>query len=365
MHWSFPIATVAGSEIRIHLTFLLLLVWIGVAHFQQGGGAAATEGVLFIIAVFACVVLHELGHALAARRYGIRTPRITLLPIGGVAQLERMPEKPSEEIVVAIAGPLVNVAIAAVLVFILGANLDMATLSEIENPATGFLARLAVVNVALVLFNLIPAFPMDGGRVLRALLAMRFTRVQATEIAARVGQIASFFFGFLGLLSGNVLLIFIAIFVYIAATAESQATAMQDVARHISVRDSMITRYEALSPVSTLDDAANALLRTTQHEFPVVDGGGHLRGVLTRQALITALQSGDRAKPVIEAMNRNVPVVLEHQMLDAALKLLQTDGTPAVGVVGPEGKLTGYITSENIGELMLVRKTPLPDPRRP
>jgi Zn-dependent protease/CBS domain-containing protein len=363
MQWSFPIANVAGSEIRIHLTFFLLLLWIGIAHFQQGGGAAATEGVLFIIAVFACVVLHELGHAIAARRYGIRTPRITLLPIGGVAQLERMPEKPSEEIVVAIAGPLVNVIIAAFLILFLGASVDMTTLSEIENPAAGFLARLAVVNVALVLFNLIPAFPMDGGRVLRALLAMRFSRVHATEIAARVGQALSFMFGFLGLLTGNVLLIFVAIFVYMAATAESQATGLQDVARKVPVRDAMITQYEALGPGATLDDAANALLATTQHEFPVVDGSGRLRGVLTRHALVAALQAGDRSIPVIEVMTTDIPTVHERQMLDAAFKALQAGGAPAVGVIDSGDRLIGYVTSENIGELMLVRETgPAPNP---
>lgn len=359
MQWSFPIAKVAGSEIRIHLTFFLLLLWIGIAHFQSGGGAAATEGILFILAVFACVVLHELGHALAARRYGIRTPRITLLPIGGVAELERMPEKPTEEIVVAIAGPLVNVAIAAALILFLGAWPDMAAISEIENPSFGFFARLAVVNVVLVAFNLIPAFPMDGGRVLRALLATRFTRVRATRIAARVGQITAFLFGFLGLLSGNVLLIFVAIFVYVAATSEAQATTLQDVARHVPVRDAMITRYDALGPRSTLDDAAAALLRTTQHEFPVVDGGGNLRGVLTRADMVAALQSHPRETAILEVMTRDIPLVSEGQMLDAAFTHLQTAGVPAVGVVDREGRLTGYVTIENIGELMMVRR-PVP-----
>ncbi|WP_421856128.1 site-2 protease family protein [Oricola sp.] len=354
MQWSFPIARIAGSEIRIHLTFFLLLLWIGIAQFQQGGGAAATEGVLFIIAVFACVVLHELGHAVAARRYGIRTPTITLLPIGGVAQLERMPEKPAEEIVVALAGPLVNVVIAAVLILFLGATVDVATLAEIEDPAAGFLARVAVVNVVLVVFNMIPAFPMDGGRVLRALLATRFSRVRATEIAATIGQITSFLFGFLGLMSGNVLLIFVAIFVYMAATAESQATGLQDVTRRVPVRDAMITHFDALGPTSTLDDAAEALLRTTQHEFPVVDGGGHLRGVLTRSALVSALQEGSRSAPVLDAMTKDIPLVRDTQMLDAAFTRLQS-GAPAVGVADREGRFLGYVTVENISELMMVR----------
>lgn len=354
MQWSFPIARVAGSEIRIHLTFFLLLLWIGVASFQQGGQAVAVEGVLFIVAVFACVVLHELGHAVAARRYGIRTPTITLLPIGGVAQLEQMPENPAEEIVVAIAGPLVNVVIAAILVLLLGGLPDAATISAIENPAGGFVARLAMVNIALVLFNLIPAFPMDGGRVLRALLAMRYPRVRATRIAATTGQILAFAFGFLGLLSGNVLLIFVAIFVYVAAASESQATTLQAIAAKVSVRDGMITHYDTLGPASTLSDAAEALLRTTQHEFPVVDGGGNLRGMLTRKSLVEGLQTVGRHAAVLDVMTKDIPVVQETAMLDAAFRALQATNAPAVGVTDREGRLAGYVTAENIGELMLV-----------
>ena len=165
MQWSYPILRAGGTEIRIHLTFLLLLAWIGIAYFQQGGTSAAIEGVVFIGAVFACVVLHELGHAAAASRYGIRTPKITLLPIGGVAELERLPEKPSEEIVVALAGPLVNVVIASFLVVALGTTVGIKALTSMDNPHVAFVARLAAVNIWLVLFNLIPAFPMDGGRV--------------------------------------------------------------------------------------------------------------------------------------------------------------------------------------------------------
>lgn len=355
MQWSVPIGTVAGSEIRIHLTFLLLLLWIGIVHYQQGGPAAATEGVLYVIAVFACVVLHEFGHAIAARRYGISTPRITLLPIGGVAELERMPEKPSEEIVVALAGPLVNVVIAAVLMLLVGATVDGQALSSMEDPRVGFAARLAAVNIWLVLFNLIPAFPMDGGRVLRALLAMRYPRVRATEIAGAIGQVAAFGFGFLGLLSGNVLLIFVAIFVYFAATAETQAIGLQDAARSVKIRDAMITHFETLDPSATLFDAANALLRTTQHEFPVVDGAGQLRGFLTRSALVTGLKERGNDAPAIELVAKDIPVVRESERLHAALELMQKGSVPAVGVVDPQRKLVGYVTIENIGELMMLR----------
>ncbi len=355
MQWSLPLGRVAGSEIRIHLTFLLLLLWIGIVYYQSGGAAAATEGVLFVIAVFACVVLHELGHAIAARRYGIKTPRITLLPIGGVAELERMPEKPSEEIVVALAGPAVNVVIAGILMLAVGASVDQEALTSMEDPRLGFAARLAAINIWLVVFNLIPAFPMDGGRVLRALLAMRFGRVRATEIAGSIGQVAAFGFGFLGLLSGNVLLIFIAIFVYLAATAETQAIGLQDAARSLKIRDAMITHFETLGPASRLGDAANVLLGTTQHEFPIVDGSGRLRGFLTQASLVSGLKEKGSDTPAVELMTRDIPEIGENERLSAALELLQKGQTPAVGVIGPDRKLVGYVTIENIGELMMLR----------
>ncbi|MVA96587.1 CBS domain-containing protein [Nitratireductor sp. CAU 1489] len=355
MQWSFPIGRLAGSEIRIHLTFFLLLLWIGIAHFQLGGAAAAVEGIAFVVAIFACVVLHELGHAVAAGRYGIATPRITLLPIGGVAELERMPEKPSEEIVVALAGPLVNVVIAAVLFLVLGARVDAGTLAAMEDPAGGFVARLAAVNIVLVLFNLIPAFPMDGGRVLRALLATRYPRVRATQIAGTVGQFAAFAFGFLGLVGGNPLLIFVAIFVYLAATAETRVVGLQDAARSVAIRDAMITSYEALAPTSTLSHAAELLLRTTQHEFPVLDGSGRLRGVLTRAGLVEGMRDTGADAPVIEAMVRDIPSLRGDGRLDAALEALQKSGAPAVAIIDDDDRFLGYVTMENIGELMMLR----------
>jgi stage IV sporulation protein FB len=354
MSWSFPIARLFGSEIRIHVTFLLLLVWIGVSHYQQGGGQAAVEGVAFILALFACVVAHEFGHALAARRYGIRTPDITLLPIGGVARLERMPEKPGQEIVVALAGPAVNVVIAVALIAFMRGRFDMEALQRLDNPALDFMVRLASVNVFLVLFNLIPAFPMDGGRVLRALLATRLPRARATNIAARVGQALAFAFLFIGLM-GNPLLIFIAIFVYLAATAEAQAVDLQDLSRSLGARDAMITRFETLGPQATIADAARLLLTTTQTEFPVVDGSGQLRGALTRNVMIQALSKAGPQTPVTEAMTREIPTVQTGARLESALRLLQERRAPVVGVVDSGGRLVGFITPENIGELMMVQ----------
>jgi stage IV sporulation protein FB len=265
-----------------------------------------------------------------------------------------MPEKPLQEIAVALAGPAVNVVIAAVLILVLGASVDADALQALENPTVSFVARLASVNVFLVVFNLIPAFPMDGGRVLRAVLAMRYSRVHATQIAARIGQGLAFVFGFLGLM-GNPILIFIAIFVYLAATAEAQQTGLQDVARNIGVRDAMITHYETLGPQATIGDAADALLHTTQHEFPVIDGGGHLRGILTRNAMIKALSETGPATPVLDAMAKNIPVIGLNSRLDKALQAMQAANAPAIGVVDAERRLVGYVSPENIGELMMIR----------
>src|SRR5881409_673379 len=214
MRWSIKIARIAGIDVRIHITFLLFLAWIGFTYYQVGGSAAAIDGVLFILALFGCVLLHEFGHALAARGFGIRTPDITLLPIGGVARLERMPDKPWQELVVAIAGPLVNAVIAAVLIFALGQHLEWEHLERFNQPGIAMLAKLASENIALVLLNLIPAFPMDGGRVLRALLALALPYSRATQIAAWVGQTLAFGLGIVGLFT-NPMLILIAFFIFL------------------------------------------------------------------------------------------------------------------------------------------------------
>ncbi|CAN5332976.1 site-2 protease family protein [soil metagenome] len=354
MPWSITVGRIAGSEIRIHLTFLILLAWIGFAEYLQGGTAAAIDGVLFIIAVFACVTLHELGHALTARRYGITTPDITLLPIGGIARLSRIPEKPSEEIVIALAGPAVNLVIAAILIVILGARFNPAALVSIEEAEPGFLVRLASVNIFLCLFNLIPAFPMDGGRVLRALLAFRLGRRRATEIAARIGQGLAFAFGFVGLMSGNAILVFIAIFIYLAATSEAGDVGMREVARRVPVDRAMVRVFESLGTQATVDDAADALIRTTQREFPVVDGGGRLRGFLSRNAMIAALKASGPATPVIDVMTRDVPVVKSGQSLELAVRLMQEKQASEIAVLDADEHLVGYVSRENLAEFMMI-----------
>ena len=354
MAWSITILRVAGSEIRIHLTFLLLLAWIGLVQYFSGGAAAALDSVLFIVAVFACVVLHEMGHALAARRYGITTPDITLLPIGGLARLSRLPDKPSEEIVIALAGPAVNLGIVLVLL-ILGADISSETLTTIQDPAPGFIDRLAAINIFLAVFNLIPAFPMDGGRVLRAALSIPLGRQRATAIAAGIGQSLAFVFGFLGLMSGNAILVFIAIFVYLAAGAEAGQVSLMELANRLPVDRAMVQRFESLLTDATMQSAAEALLRTTQREFPIVDGGGRLRGLLTRDAMIRAMRETGPETPVLSVM-REVPTVKSGEKLSAAIRLMQGAQTSVVGVVDADGRLVGYVCNENLGEIIMLNE---------
>jgi Zn-dependent protease/CBS domain-containing protein len=360
MSWAIPLGRVLGTEIRLHLTFLLLLAWIGLAHGLRGGMAEAIQGVAFITLIFACVLLHEFGHVLAARRYGIATPDITLLPIGGVARLDRIPEKPAEELVVALAGPAVNVAIATLLLP-LGGVPDVAAMAGLEDPSQSLLARLFWVNVTLVVFNLIPAFPMDGGRVLRALLGMRLGNRRATHIAASIGQALAFGIGLLGLLAGAPLLVFVALFVWLGAGAESQAVQMRELSRGMMAADAMVTRFETLHSTARIADAVELLLRTTQTEFPVLDGSGRLRGILTRSDMIRALQDTGPEGAVLDAMRRDVAMVPHRAPLEDALRTMQDTAGP-VGVTDGAGRLVGLLTHENLGEMLMVETAKL---RRP
>ena len=354
MLWSIPVGRIAGTVVRIHVTFLLFLIWIGAAHWQLGGREAALQGVLFMVILFACVLAHEFGHILTARRFGIRTPEVTLWPIGGVASLERIRDNPREELLVALAGPAVNVVIAAFLVLVLGANLSGAAVTDVEKPGVDLMARVAVANIILVVFNMIPAFPMDGGRVLRAILAMRMNHVEATRVAARIGQASAFLFALLGLFT-NPMLIVIGLFVYLAATAESQQVAFKDATRGLPLRSAMMSAVETLSPTATLDDAVDLMLRTSQKEFPVVDGAGHPRGLLTRDGLILALREGGPATPVIEAMTRDLPTALDTQPFEAAVARLDKAKAPALLILNEAQQFVGLLTPENIGEMMMVR----------
>jgi len=355
MGWSFNIGSVAGTAIRIHVTFLLFLAWIFGVSYVSGGPQAAWSGLLFMVLLFLCVLLHEFGHIFTARYFGVMTPDVILLPIGGVARLERIPEKPSEEFLIAIAGPAVNVAIAAVLVLFAGASLDPSHFGAIENDKLGLTERLAIVNMFLALFNLIPAFPMDGGRVLRALLATRFGYVRATEIAATVGQAVAFLLGFIGLF-GNPLLIFIAGFVYLAASAEAHLVAIRAMSQGVPVTAAMMTDFATLTPDEHVDNAVERLLRTSQSEFPVVDGLGRPLGLLARNDVIRALKERGPDARVGDVMTGQMPTLGHRHCLDEAFRLLQEKSAPAVGIVDVAQRLIGLVTSATVGEMLMVHR---------
>ena len=342
MSWSIPIIRLGGIQLRMHVTFLLLIVWVALV---------SASAAVFVLLLFLCVVLHEFGHAFAAKAYGINTPDITLLPIGGVARLERMPEEPKQELVIAIAGPLVNVIIALCLFLVIGGR-------EVFNPATvqrgDMIAQLLSINVVLVLFNLLPAFPMDGGRVLRALLATRLSYARATQIAANVGQGFAFVFGFIGLF-WNPFLLFIALFVYIGASQEAALAQMRDVSRRFPVSTAMVREFRSLPETATLEEAVDALLATSQHDFPVLDDAGNVAGILTRHDLIAALRKNDATIRVADVMRRDIPTVTTGTRFEEAFRIMQECNCPAVPVLDGMKRLVGLLTPENVSELMMVQ----------
>src|SRR5260370_11424740 len=291
MSWSWRIGRIAGIDVYMHFTFLLLLGWLVAVHYLAHGDLAeALGGLVFILTLFGIVVLHELGHALAARRYGIRTRDITLLPIGGVAGLERMPDDPKQELVVAFAGPAVNVVLAAGLYLGLALGRGLAPVGDVIQVGGSFVDQLFWVNVSLAVFNLLPAFPMDGGRVLRALLAMRMDYVRATQVAAYVGQAMALAFGLLGLFT-NPFLVFIALFVWIGAAQEASMVQMRTGLSGIPVSRAVLTDFHSVAPDDAAKRVLDLILAGSQQDFPVVDGGqgGRVAGVLLRSDVLKAL----------------------------------------------------------------------------
>lgn len=346
------IGSVARVGIYLHWTFILLIIGIFVFYLFQGNDlASALVGVGLILAVFACVVLHELGHSLTAARFGVPTRHITLYPIGGVAQLRRIPEEPMKEFWIAIAGPAVNVAIAAVL-FVFIAATGGSFVYGFTDPGSNFLSVLMWLNVLLAGFNLLPAFPMDGGRVLRALLATRIDYVRATEIAASVGQGMAILFGLFGIVIFNPILLFIALFVYIGAQQEARMAMMRTLTQGISVREAMMTRFRALTPDDTLGMAVDELLKGAEQDFPVVQNG-QVVGVLTRKDILKALSERGRESRVGDAISDQCFTIREDDMLDEAFVKMQEANCTTVPVVRGNS-VVGLLTLENVGELMMV-----------
>lgn len=355
MRWSWKLGEYAGIAVYIHATFLLLIGWIALLHWTLlGTWQAVVNGVVFILLLFGCVLLHEFGHALTARRYGIRTRDITLLPIGGVARLERMPEKPVQELWVALAGPAVNVVLFIALYLILQAKTALMAFLQVD---TGMVRgtlweRLMVVNLFLAGFNLLPAFPMDGGRVVRALLAMRMDYVQATNIAAGLGQGMAFLFGLLGLLY-NPFLLFIALFVWIGAAQEASMVQIKSALGGIPVQRAMLTDFRTVSPHDSLERVVELILSGWQQDFPVVESG-QVIGVLTRNDLLNALAQQGVDRLVRDVMQRDFEVADATEMLESVLPRLQACACHSMPVTRG-GELVGLLTMDNVGELVLIQ----------
>jgi Zn-dependent protease len=353
MKWQWKLGTFAGIDVFIHATFLLIVGWFGLSYWLQSGTiAAVVEGIAFILLLFLFVTLHEYGHALTARRYGVRTRDITLYPIGGVARLERMPEKPIQELWVALAGPAVNVVIAiGLFIFLLLTN-TFVPLNQLTLTTGSFVERLMLVNIWLVAFNLIPAFPMDGGRVLRAILAMNMEYVRATQIAANIGQGMAFLFGFIGLFS-NPFLLFIAFFVWMGASQEASMVQMKNALGGIPVTRAMLTEYQTLSPRDPLSRVGDLILAGSQHDFPVVDDGRVL-GIVTRDDFLSALTRQGGAVAVSSVMRSGLPEVDSYEMVESALMRIHESGVPVLPVTHA-GQLVGLINAENITEFLMIR----------
>jgi Zn-dependent protease len=354
MKWSLRLGTFAGIGVYVHATFVLLIAFFGISFWTADRSVlAVVSGIAFILAIFACVVLHEFGHALTARRYGIRTRDITLLPIGGVARLERMPDQPMQEFWVAVAGPAVNVVIAAVLFLVLSVSEALVPIRTLTMTGGPFLERVMVVNLSLVAFNIIPAFPMDGGRVLRSLLALRIPYTRATQIAASIGQGFALLFGFFGLASGNYILLFIAFFVWIGAAQESSMVQMRAALGGIPVSQAMLTEIRTLGSHDDLGRAVDLILAQSQPDFPVVDGGTVV-GILTRTDLLGALARDGRDARVGDVMQREFVAFDPADMLEGAFQRLQACRCRTAPVVR-DGRLVGLVTMDNLGEFLAIQ----------
>lgn len=347
------IGSIAGIELRLHITFPILLIWIALSYYSiRGSWRDVVGGIAFTLALFTVIVLHELGHALAARRYGINTRDITLLPIGGLARLERIPENPKQELIVALAGPAVNLVIAIALFLVLWPIFGASTLLDPVYLEDNFFTKMMWVNVIIVCFNMIPAFPMDGGRVLRALLAMRMNYARATSIAASIGQSLAWLLGAIGLFS-NPFLIVIAVFVWLGASQEAGAARMKASMAGVTVDEVMMTEFRALTPNCPLSRAVDHVLAGFQQDFPVVEDHKTI-GLLTRSTLLTTLAKEGPEGKVADAMLTQFITARSGELLEDALRRLDDESNRTILVL-KNGELAGILSAENLGEYFMIQ----------
>jgi Zn-dependent protease len=360
MSWAWRIARVSGIDIKIHVTFPLILVLGGWQGGARHGANGAVFGVSLVLALFLCVTLHELGHSVVAQHFGIPVRQIILLPLGGVALISRNPDRPVHELLIAVAGPLVNVGIAAVLLPLAGAALaatgfDGRGLVDgiISSPSlAAFVVWLLAANVTLVLFNLIPAFPLDGGRMLRALLAMRMDFPRATRIASKVGEVFAVVFGLFGVLTGNFVLVLVAVFVFFGASQENIEAQARTALATLRVGDAYNKYVLTLSAGDRLTRVVDYILTSYQPDFAVLFGR-QLLGVVTRDDVLRALHGGDPDLPVTQIMNREVLRVDAESTLDQVRQTMGEHATRIAAVFHGDAFL-GLISREDIAEAFAV-----------
>jgi len=351
MTWSFQIGKLFGIPLRVHLTFLLLLLFVAL---QRPGtqGLGGIPGALFVLALFACVVIHELAHSLVARHYGIPVQHIILLPIGGVSVMEKMPDKPYQEFNVAVVGPLTSLALGLGIAGLVFASGGAASLLHPFAPAgMQFLPRLAWLNLLLAGFNLLPIFPTDGGRVLRAFLALRMDYAQATHTAAIIGQGLAIFMAFFGLFFLHDLwLVLIAVFLFMGATSEDTQVRLRRALNQVPASRAMISELRTLDRTTTLADAFEYASHSYQHDFPVLEDGA-LAGLVTRQGLITGMQQLGGEHTVAEIMVTNLCRVSPTDSLSNVYQELAT-GACHIAAVTEGEKLVGMVTPESVSQYL-------------
>lgn len=354
MNWSWQVGKVSGIPIRIHITFLALPALFALGGWTDAGIAGAVRETVFVLCVFLCVALHELGHSLAALSFGIQVRDITLLPIGGLSRLARIPRDPKEEILLSLAGPLVNVIIAGGLLIGLLVRPAVSPWQQISLFGPHLLARLMWANALLAAFNLLPSFPMDGGRILRGTLALFIPRTRATRIAAVTGRVMAGLFLLAGVLSPAFrLLIFIAVFVYMGAAAEEQQARIQESFWGLKARDAMIARFDFFWEHDPLGMALDRALMTFQEDFPVFGDRGAL-GFISRSELQAAASVNPWGTPVGHLVSRGWVGVPANAPLEDVFLRLQAGGLQTVGVE-EGGRVVGIINDGSLARAVQMR----------
>lgn len=355
-----PLFTFKGIQVRLHWSFIALPLFVAWSGIREGMGWHQVGLQLGMVAiVFGCVVLHEFGHALTARRFGVGTRDITLLPIGGVASLERMPEEPRHEFWITVAGPAVNLVIALIAIIVMAVLGLTSFFTDLflggASMWTNALLFLAGINIWLFLFNLIPAFPMDGGRILRSVLAMRMPRERATRIAAGLGRgVAIMGIGY-GLMSGQPFLALIGFFVFVAAGAEARNVSQREHLRGVRVHEVMRTRFWSMGSATTVRQATQELLQGGDTALVVLGLDGLPVGVLHKSDLIRAVEAGHADARLVDLPPREAPAISTEADAHESTQQMILAGLPLLPVVH-DRRLVGVLELENLDEFLRLKR---------